>query len=165
MSFRDRVLGDPDTNEGNESDDGFELRAGTGGIIRNFIVMGFKEYGIDFSNSATLTQWANGTLSLTNGIMFNNAILPGHNDFDSDAAPRLSTVSSIVRGQDPGLIDPYNHDNPNYRPVLASLAGGQLTPAIPPNDGFFEVTTFIGAVSPDPALDWTHEGWTNFDRR
>jgi hypothetical protein len=164
--FNATLIGDPDTEEGNESDDGMEIREGTAGIIRNFIVMGFKEFGIDVSNPATLTQWANRGLSLSNGVLFNNGILPGHADFDSDAAPRLSTVSTIVRGRDPGLIDPYNIDRPNYRPAgLPTLAGGQLAPAIPPNDGFFEVTTWIGALSPDPALDWTHQGWTDFARR
>lgn len=28
--------------------------------------------------------------------------------------------------------------------------------------GFFEVTSFVGALSDDPAKDWT-QGWTNFD--
>ena len=46
----------------------------------------------------------------------------------------------------------------------ATLAGGQLAPATPPNDGFFEVTTYIGAVAPAPAGDWTH-GWTAFPQR
>jgi hypothetical protein len=64
-----------------------------------------------------------------------------------------------------GHIDPNNLDPPNSRRApIATRARGQLAPATPPNDGFFEVTTFIGALSPDPALDWTL-GWTNFDRR
>jgi len=159
------LIGDPDANEGNESDDGMEIREGTAGIIRNFIVMGFKENGIDFSNTSTLNQWANGSLSLSNGIMFNNGLLSGTGTFDSNSRPLLTAVSSIVVAN-PGLIDPFNHDHPNYRPSdAATLAGGQLAPATPPNDGFFEVTTFIGALSPDPAQDWTRTGWTNFDRR
>ncbi len=31
---------------------------------------------------------------------------------------------------------------------MASLAGGQMAPIQPPNDGFFEAVTFIGAVPP-----------------
>jgi len=159
------LVGDPGTALGNESDDGMEIREGTAATIRNFIVMGFKEWGIDFSNSSTLAQWDTGVLTLTNGIVFNTGILPGHGFFDNDAAPRLGTVPTILTGQNPGLIDPYNIDTPNFRPAgLATLAGGQLAPAIPPNDGFFEVTTFIGALSPDPAQDWTAGAWTNFDR-
>jgi hypothetical protein len=159
------LIGDPDTDEGDESDDGMEIREGTAGIIRNFIVMGFKEWGVDFSNTATLNQWANGSLSLSHGIMFDNGILPGHGHFDSNSRPLLTPVATILRDQNPGLADPYNIDNPNFRPAsVATLAGGQLAPAVPPNDGFFEVTTFIGGLSPDPGQDWT-QGWTNFDRR
>jgi hypothetical protein len=161
------LIGDPDTAEGNESDDGMEIREGTAATIRNFIVIGFKEWAIDFSNPSTLTQWDNGSLVLSHGILFNNGKLPGFtsSQFDSDSRSRVPSVSTIAVGQDPGLVDPYNLDNPNYRPAsAATLAGGQMAPATPPNDGFFQVTTFIGALSPDPALDWT-TGWTNFDRR
>jgi hypothetical protein len=69
-----------------------------------------------------------------------------------------------VRIADPGLIDPFNLSAPNFRPTLGSLAGGQLAPATPPNDGFFDVTTFIGALSPDPDQDWTR-GWTDYALR
>jgi hypothetical protein len=159
------LVGDPDTNEGNESDDGMELREGTAGIIRNFIVLGFKENGIDFSNTSTLNQWANGALQLSHGLMWNNGLLSGTATFDSNARPLLSAVPTI-RQADPGLIDPYNHLNPNFRPSsIATLAGGQMAPATPPNDGFFQVTTFIGALSPDPLQDWTREGWTDFAQR
>jgi hypothetical protein len=158
------LVGDPDTNEGNESDDGFELRAGTGGIIRNFIVMGFKENGIDISDARTVANWSDGSLQISHGIVTQTSSLAGA-PFDSNSSPLLTPVSTIRVGVDPGLVDPYNHDAPNFRPAsTATLAGGQLAPAVPPNDGFFEVTTFIGALSPDPALDWT-QGWTNFDRR
>lgn len=157
-------IGDPDTDEGNESDDGLEIREGTAATIRNFIVMGFKENGIDYSNASTLEQARLGALTFANGIVFNNGLLPGTANFDRDAAPFLTRVPTIVVAN-PGLIDPFNLDAPNFRPAgVATLAGGQLAPAIPPNDGFFEVTTFIGALSPDPTKDWT-QGWTNFERR
>jgi hypothetical protein len=157
-------IGDPDTDEGNESDDGFEIREGTAGTIRNFIVMGFKENGIDFDGASTLNQWDTGGLVISHGVVFNNATLAGAS-LDSSSLPRVGAVPTVLVGRDPGLIDPYNLDTPSYRPSsVATLAGGQLAPAIPPNDGFFEVTTFIGALSPDPAQDWT-QGWTNFDRR
>jgi hypothetical protein len=145
-----------------------EIREGTAATIRNFIVMGFKEWAIDFSNSSTLTQWANGSLSLSDGIVFDNGKLSGFtsSQFDSDARSRVGAVPTIRVGQNPGLIDPYNLDVPNYRPAsIAALAGGQMAAAIPPSDEFFEVALFIGALSPDPALDWTRQGWTNFDRR
>jgi hypothetical protein len=157
-------IGDPDTNEGNESDDGMEIREGTAGTIRNFILMGYKEYGIDISNALTIANVESGLLSFGNAILFNNAVLPGHANFDSDAA-KLSAIAgnpTIVSGN-PGLIDPYNHTNPNYRPASTASLAMTRTPAIPPNDGFFEVAMYIGALSPNPALDWT-VGWTDFSQ-
>ena len=51
---------------------------------------------------------------------------------------------------------------PNFQPSgIATLAGGQLAPIQPPNDGFFEAVTFIGAVPPAPAANWM-DGWTSF---
>jgi hypothetical protein len=159
------VIGAPGTAEGNESDDGMEIREGTAATIRNFIVMGFKEYGIDIGNSATEQQWDSGALTIANGVVYDVAHIPGRDFFDSSARARLMTVPTIVTGRDPGLTDPYNIDSPNFRPSgLATLAGGQLAPATPPNDGFFEVTTFIGALSPNASEDWTQGAWTNFDR-
>jgi len=159
------VIGDPDTNEGNESDDGFELRAGTGGIIRNFVLMGFKENGIDISDSSTEGRWNDGSLQISHGIVTETSSLAGA-PFDSTSRSLgVDKVPTIMQGVDPGLADPYNVVSPNFRPTsTATLAGGQFTPATPPNDGFFEVTTFIGALSPDPAQDWTL-GWTDYSFR
>ena len=50
------------------------------------------------------------------------------------------------------------------RAAIATLAGGQLAPIQPPNDGFFEAVTFIGAVPPAPADNWM-DGWTSFPQR
>jgi hypothetical protein len=141
-----------------------EIREGTAGTIRNFILMGYKEYGIDISNALTIANVESGLLSFGNAILFNNAVLPGHANFDSDAA-KLSAIAgnpTIVSGN-PGLIDPYNHTNPNYRPASTASLAMTRTPAIPPNDGFFEVAMYIGALSPNPALDWT-VGWTDFSQ-
>ena len=58
-----------------------------------------------------------------------------------------------------------NHENPNFQPSgVATLAGGQIAPIQPPNDGFFEAVTFIGAVPPAPADNWM-SGWTSFPQR
>jgi hypothetical protein len=159
------LIGDPDTNEGIESDDGMEIREGTAGTIRNFIVMGFKENGIDISNDSTITQANSGALSFANGIIFGNALLSGTANLDSNARAIPSIASNptllIGGGNDPGLIDPFNHTNPNYRPATGSLATTH-PPALQPNDGFFEVALFIGAVPPAPAEDWTRTGWADF---
>jgi hypothetical protein len=62
---------------------------------------------------------------------------------------------------DPMLINPYDHDNPCFRPALSSPAvDGTVTVCPPPDDGFFDAVCFIGGVS--PYYDWTKEGWTTY---
>lgn len=159
-------VGDPDSAEGNESDDGFLIREGTAGTFRNFIVTGFKEYGVNIDHTATIAQATSGALNFGNGIIFNNGLISGRTNLDPAAAPFLGSNSTIPVGgsNNPGLVDPYNHASPNYRPAsMTSLAMTQA-PAIPPNDGFFEIAQFIGALSWDPAQDWT-QGWTSYHQR
>ncbi|MGH9220247.1 MAG: hypothetical protein ACRD1W_13150, partial [Vicinamibacterales bacterium] len=74
---------------------------------------------------------------------------------------------SVRINEEPGVSTTAcaNHDNPNFQPSgVATLAGGQLAPIQPPNDGFFEAVTFIGAVPPAPADNWM-AGWTSFPQR
>jgi hypothetical protein len=59
----------------------------------------------------------------------------------------------------------FNHASPDFQPTsIASLAGGQSAPIQPPHDGFFEAVTFLGAVPPAPADDWTR-GWTSYPQQ
>lgn len=157
------LIGDPDTNEGGESDDGMLIREGTAGTFRNFIIMGFKEWGLNIDQTATVAQATSGALTFGNAIIFNNGLIAGRANLDPMATPFI-TVNSTIRvggSNDPGLIDPYNHDAPNYRPASMTSLAMTLTPAVPPNDGFFEIAQYIGALGPDPAQDWT-QGWTSY---
>lgn len=164
--YNSTFIGDPDSNEGNESDDGWLIREGTAGTFRNFIIIGFKEYGINIDQNATIAQAENGALNFGNGIIFNNGLISGTANLDSAAAPFINGNSTIRvgGGNDPGLIDPYNHEAPNYRPASTTSLAMTLSPATPPNDGFFEIAPYIGALGPDPAQDWTL-GWTDYTPR
>lgn len=156
------LVGDPSTTFGNESNIGMILRRGTATTIRNAVVVGFKSWGIDINGSASLAEAQAGTLSVRNSIFFGNGTVRAGAQYSPASIPFMN--DSTIRNADPGLIDPFNLSAPNFRPTLGSLAGGQLAPATPPNDGFFEVTTFIGAFGPDPEQDWTR-GWTDFALR
>lgn len=159
------LVGDPLTDLGDQSDDGMIVREGTAGTFRNFIVMGFREWGINIDHGATVRQAELGNLTFGNGILFNNGLQRGRGHLDPDAARFIANNPTILIGRDPGLIDPYNREVPNFRPAgAATLAGGQLAPAIPPNDGFFQAVPFIGALGPDPEEDWT-TGWTTWVTR
>jgi hypothetical protein len=155
--------GDPDRNEGGESTRGWLLRRGTAGELRNFVIQGFKNVGLEVNGSSSLREAAAGSLRVGPGVIFRT----GANGTTYAPAPTLALIANgrfpgVVLGQNPGIGDCFNHAAPDWRPVsIDTLAGGQLAPATPPNDGFFEATTFIGALSPDPAQDWT-AGWTAF---
>ncbi len=152
------LIGDPDFNEGPESTQGMILREGTAGIIRNFIVMGFKSDGIRVANTSTLAQVANGELSVRHGIVFQNGTnLPGN------AATLVAAAGGTIDVVDPQLIRPYDLINPGFRPAPGSPPM-LMSFEPPPNDGFFEPAPFRGALSSDPAQDWTL-GWTNYDQR
>jgi hypothetical protein len=157
------MCGDRDTNEGTESVRAANIRRGTAFTIRNFLVQGFKATGVQISDANTLGQVDNGTSQLGAGVFWNIAA-PIH----ASIQPYVTSgrFPDVRGGVDGGLSpDCSNHPNPNFQPVsAATLAGGQLTPIQPPNDGFFVPVTFIGAVPPPPADDWTR-GWTSFAQR
>ena len=154
------LVGDPTTRFGNESNIGMVLRRGTATTIRNAIVMGFKGWGLDISGSASIAQGQEGALTIRHSIFFGNGQTRAGAQFSPSSVPFMNDAS--VQVVDPGLVDPFNLEVPDFRPAgLATPAGGQLAPAVPPNDGFFEYAPFIGALSPDPSLDWT-AGWTDY---
>jgi hypothetical protein len=157
--------GDRDTNEGTESVRGWLLRRGTAGELRNFIIQGFKNVGLEVNGTSSLREAAQGNLRISNGVIYQTG--GGGTTYGAATTIPLfnSTFPNIRLGQNPGIGDCHNHAAPNFLPTgIATLAGGQLAPATPPNDGFFEVTTYIGAFSPDPALNWA-AGWTAFPQR
>jgi len=153
------LIGDRDTNEGPESTNGMTLREGTAGTIRNAIVYGFKGNGILLSTSATLAQAASGALSVANTILFNN----GTNLHSSTVAGIQRHAGGTLWIDDPLIVAPFNHTTPVFRPASGSPALTRAF-AVPPNDGFFEIARFIGALSDKVEDDWTL-GWTNYADR
>jgi hypothetical protein len=157
------LCGDPDTNEGAESVRGALLRRGTAGDLRNFVITGFKNVGLEVNGTSSLREAAQGNLRVTNGVIFRT----GANGTTYAPATTLAlvqngTFANVRLGQDPGIGNCFNHAAPDWKPIsVATLAGGQLAPATPPNDGFFEATTYIGAFSPNVDDDWA-AGWTRF---
>jgi hypothetical protein len=168
------MCGDPDTSEGGESVRAANIRRGTAFTIRNFLITGFKTTGfqIETTNTATTGQVDNGTSQMGAGVAWN---IRNATTGVAGAAMHASVMTYINSGRFPNIrvnVDPgvsttacSNHDNPNLQPSsVATLAGGQLAPIQPPNDGFFDAVTFIGAVAPAPADNWM-TGWTSFPQR
>ncbi len=160
------ICGDPDRNEGGESSIAATIRRGTAFTLRNFLITGFKTSGPQIVDGATLNEVNIGTSQMGNGVIWN--IGTPANAIHSSVAPFVNSgrFPNIRANVDGGLsTDCFNHENPNFQPTsIATLAGGQLAPAIPPNDGFFEAVTYIGAVPPAPSDDWT-KGWTAYPQR
>jgi len=147
------VIGDPVTGTG--STRGMRLRHGTAGIIRNNIVMGFKNVGILIAPEC-YPQATDGDLVVDNNIVFGN--LDGC--YDAGTAPYLGTDN--VCGSDPLLGDPYNLTDPDFRPAATSPAVNGSVPvaASPAGNSFIVATDYIGAVDPDN--DWTRQPWTSY---
>lgn len=161
------LCGDPDRNEGGEGPRGANFRRGTAFTVRNFLVTGFKNVGFQMSDSATTALATSGLTQMGAGVAWgmptnmhssvmafiNGGQFPDIRVGATDAEVGISTAGCA------------NHENPGFQPSgIATLAGGQIAPIQPPNDGFFEPVTFIGAVAPAPADNWM-SGWTAFPQR
>jgi hypothetical protein len=157
------ICGDPDRNEGAESTIAATIRRGTAFTLRNFLITGSKNTGPQIVDAATIGEITNGTSQMGQGIIW-GIPTPIH----ASMAPFVASgrFPNVVANVNAGIGDCANHENPNFQPTSASTpAGGSLfAPAIPPNDGFFEAVTFIGAVAPAPADNWM-TGWTSFPQR
>ena len=164
------ICGDP-AGIGSEVQRGANLRRGTSFTIRNFLITGMRQgFQIETTNTATTGQVDNGTSQMGAGASWNNlnaqgVVTPGQ-AMHSSVTAYMSTgrFPNIILNQAAGLSSATCNAsivNPNLQPPLASFAGGQLAPILPPNDGFFEPVTFIGAVPPAPAPNWM-DGWTSF---
>lgn len=148
------------------------LRRGTAFTIRNFLITGMRQgFQIETTNTATTGQVDNGTSQMGAGVSWNNLNAAGVPTAGQAMHSSVTTYINsgrfprITLNQDGGVSTAAcggNHENPNFQPTsVATLAGGQLAPIQPPNDGFFEPVTFIGAVPPAPQPNWM-AGWTSF---
>ena len=164
------LIGDPGTDLGDESDIGMLLREGTAGEYGNFIVTGFKDEGLRLDQTATYQQAVAGNLVVMNSIFHNNAagnFGDGGNKGEADPSVMALVASANaagagIREMDPMLEQPYYHpghgDEPEEFGVCPTAGSPALTgAAMPPNDGFFEATNYIGAC--DVGGDW-FQGWT-----
>jgi hypothetical protein len=164
------ICGDP-TGIGSEVQRAANLRRGTAFTIRNFLITGMRQgFQIETSNTATTGQVDNGTSQMGAGVSWNNlnaqGVVTAGQAMHSSVTTYMNTnrFPNIILNQAGGLSAATCNAsivNPNLQPPLASLAGGQLAPIQPPNDGFFDAVTFIGAVPPAPTPNWM-DGWTAF---
>jgi hypothetical protein len=153
------IVGDPDTNEGPEGTQLMELREGTAGVFRNFVLIGSKQQAFRVTGAASAAQVAAGELTMRHAVVFGNGT-----NLHSSVAAMVTASGGTIDVVDPQLIRPYDHANPDFRPAVGSPAV-TLGFEVPPNDGFFDTSvTYRGALSPVAGEDWTL-GWTNYAQR
>jgi hypothetical protein len=135
------------------SDVGMLFRLGAAGEVRNAIVMGFQDAGVDIDNAETV-----GRVSLQNSIIGLNAT---NVSADGDGIDDLGIVGAAAWnnriGVDPGLVAPFDRVNPNFRPGAGSPALTGFAAA--PSDPFFSAVDYVGAADPNAAVPW-YTGWT-----
>jgi hypothetical protein len=135
------------------SDIGMLFRLGTSGEVRNAIVMGFQEAGVDIDNAQTV-----GRVSLQNSIIGLNAVdVSADGDGIDDPGIVADAAWNNQVGVDPMLAAPYNVAAPDFRPTAGSPALAGYVAA--PGDPFFTAVDYIGAADPDEATPW-YTGWT-----
>jgi hypothetical protein len=154
------LVGAPDPATGPGSTRGILLRVGTHGQFRNFIVLGFKNVGLEIRDAATFAGFTAGTLDIRGFIFFNN-----RNNNPNVAAGQTTEAlsasgSKIQQSVDPQLRDPFNTTSPDFRPLAGSPAlNAANVEANFANDSFFVNAPYIGAF--DANDDWTL-GWVNW---
>ena len=161
------LCGDPDRVEGAEGPRGANFRRGTAFTLRNFLVTGFKNVGFQISDTPTSAQVDNGTSQMGSGVAWGMTTNMHSSVTRYISSGRFPDIRTTATDAEVGISAAgcSNHENPAFQPSgIATLAGGQLAPIQPPNDGFFEAVTFIGAVPPAPADNWM-TGWTSFPQR
>ena len=162
------LCGDPDRNEGGEGPRAANLRRGTAFTIRNFLITGFKNVGFQIETTpATTNQVENGTSQMGAGVAWGMPTNMHASVTTYMNGGRFPNIRTTATDAEVGISAAgcSSHETPNFQPSgVATLAGGQLAPIQPPNDGFFEAVTFIGAVPPAPADNWM-SGWTSFPQR
>ncbi len=143
---------------------GILLHQGSGGIIRNLIVLRPSGSGLDINNaeSCALASGTGAAIKIDHAIFFGGT--PDFSD-DTDCIDEAAYAQLPARSNrqiDPGLLGPFVSQSPDLRPtaVGAAAAGGLA----PPSDGFFDVTnTWLGAVPPaglgSTVIPW-YAGWT-----
>jgi hypothetical protein len=159
------LIGDPDFDQGAESDEGMLIREGTAATLKNGVILGFKEVGFNIDGDSTFSVAEQGGLVMENLVFFNN-----NPNFAPDTEA-FATANPNIYVRDPMLRGAYDLTSPDFRPLPESpLVNGELAISLPPNDGFFEPARFIGGIgtsrdaNPDEPYNgnWL-QGWTNFE--
>jgi|GEM_PF-368588 len=159
---------------------GIHFRRGARGQVLNSIILGFKTCGFDFDDAETVAggfgpdgdpvcpkEVKDPVITWDGNVTFNN-----NPNGCSDAATGGFLENTVLFGSpfthnravNPILTNPASLSNPNFVPQPASgaLCANFHPVVVVKDDGFMTQTNYAGALSQDPAQDWT-QGWTTYD--
>lgn len=142
------LVGDSSIADGSH---GVELRRGTAGTLRNFLVYGFKEQCFKVTDAATKAL-------MGNSLTIAGSLVDADTCFKGDTATRdWFTKESTNKTGDPGLKK-VDIAGPDYTPAAGSpaLSGAAARPA---GDSFIEDVDFIGGMG---SKDNWIAGWTAY---
>jgi hypothetical protein len=141
---------------------GWHLRDGSGGTLRNSIVLGMPGAGFEVTGAAACAQVGAGLAFYDHNITFQ-----GHPEYSDDVdcldeSAWAATPALLNRIVDPGLIAPFNTLTPDTRPIRGSAP--ETGAIAPPQNFFFDLTAmYIGALKVSSSLrneiPW-YAGWT-----
>lgn len=158
------LVGERDVNLGTGGE-GIELRRGTAGRLRNFVVQDFRKVAVRISDNqdstSTESQFRNNSLELMGFIMFDNN---GGTNVSGKTATLLDEkgmgAMKIVTQVDPQLASPsVRGAMPDLRPAAGSPALDEANVAAKFDDSFFDEAPYVGAF--DATNNWM-EGWTSW---
>ncbi|MEZ4230074.1 MAG: serine/threonine-protein kinase [Polyangiaceae bacterium] len=144
---------------------GMLLRKGTGATIRNTIVTGF-DVGLDIRNANTRADISHSVFfgNITHNIAVPEAGRDGEasdDDHGLDEERWLLDAKRHVLTTNPSLGDCFNPTRPIFGPANSLVDEA----AVPPKDGFFDVSArYVGAFR-DAKDDWATAPWTHWDGR
>ncbi len=133
-----------------------------------------KNHSISYANNIivnTGSAFTSTTDTTANGLVEvaraagSDAKLDAINNWVREAGPLANNINPVPFTASTLLVNPVSSSkSPNFRPVGSSPAAGGFNFTDNPVLANFnlEATTYVGALSPDPSLDWT-SGWANFD--
>lgn len=132
---------------------GMLLRRGTGAQLSNFIVTGFKKACIDIDDSETFANGANvaGGKLVASGLTMTHSVLNCAKAFEIEAGDAWSVSDWFTAQAGNQIVDPQLN---GWMPKSGSAL---LTSGQAPDDFFFEMVDFIGAMGSE---DWT-AGWVS----
>jgi hypothetical protein len=180
--------GTPKTPSEPGGGNGMLVRRATGGKIYNFIIQGFRNYGVDIDDGLTTTVIDNAEFVADHGIFYKlglntNPAGDGYcqlgetgtneevaaNNFTMTSCDFVNTkIAHLIKATNPPTMDPFNLTAPDWRPQNDASAPSAFDPASLNSspDNFFDSAPYYGAIAPGttPENDWSKRPWISYQK-